>query len=263
MISVIMGVFNSKPEMLKKAVQSVLSQTEQDIELIICDDGSDTATKDLLCNISHADSRIKVITHSENKGLAAALNTCLDNASGEYIARQDDDDYSYPDRLRQEREFLEANPGIDFCGCSCDLFDSDGNIYSKRDMPCEVTAESFLFNSPFIHGSMMFKKQVFNNHRYAAQGKNRKYEDYELFMRLYADGFTGANLSERLYAFYFDKHQRRISYSMRWDEFKVRLSGFKRLGLYPKGIFYAIKPLILGLIPHRLFNRIKQIFGRL
>ena len=75
-----MGVHNSDSDMLLSAVRSVLSQSVSDIELIICDDGSENDIEKMLDGIK--DSRVKLIFFKENKGLAAALNACIDVASG-------------------------------------------------------------------------------------------------------------------------------------------------------------------------------------
>lgn len=263
LISVIMGVHNSNEAMLKKAVASILSQTEKDFELLICDDGSDSKTKNLLSEISATDSRIKIITLPENKGLAEALNACLDVADGEFIARQDDDDYSHPERFKKQIEFLYNNPDIAFIGTACELFDSTGKVYGERIMPKKIDKNSFLYNSPFIHGSMMFRKEIFSDNRYRTIGKLKRYEDYDLFMTLTAKEYKSANMSEKLYSFYFEPKARKISFKSRKDEYKVRIEGFKKLGLMPKGFFYALKPLILGLIPHKLFLKLKAKHGGL
>ena len=127
-----------------------------------------------------------------------------------------------------------------------------------RIMPETGDKRSFLFNSPFIHGSMMFRREVFDKERYRTLGKNRKYEDYDLFMRLCADGFKSANLPEKLYRFHYDRSTRRVSFSMRCDEFKVRTEGFKRLGLMPVGFLYALKPILLGFIPRKAMIKLKE-----
>jgi len=114
LISVIMGVHNSETDMLLSAVGSVLSQSVSDIELIICDDGSENGIGKTLDSIK--DSRVKLISFEENKGLAAALNACIDVASGKYIARQDDDDISLPGRFEKQTEYLENHSDIDFIG---------------------------------------------------------------------------------------------------------------------------------------------------
>lgn len=255
-----MGVHNSEPEKLKAAVGSVLSQSVSDIEFIICDDGSDNGTGRLLSEIS--DDRVKIITFKENRGLAAALNACIDIAQGKYIARQDDDDISLPGRFEKQTEYLDSHGATYFIGTNCELYSESEGVYGERIMPPTVDKKSFLFNSPFIHGSMMFRREVFDKERYRTLGKNRKYEDYDLFMRLCADGFKSANLPEKLYRFHYDKSKRGVSYSMRRDEFRVRIEGFRKLGLMPKGFFYALKPLILGFIPRKTVMKIKEKTGR-
>ncbi|MCH5325186.1 MAG: glycosyltransferase [Eubacterium sp.] len=258
LISVIMGVYNSNPDMLKKSVESLLNQTLGDFELIICDDNSETVSFDFLPN----DERIKIISSGKNKGLARSLNLCLEQARGKYIARQDDDDWSVPERFEKQAAFLDSRPDIDFVGSDCALFDSDGEIHGVRQMPAEVDKKDFLFNSPFIHGSVMFRREILENCRYRTVGRTKKYEDYDLFMRLYANGCKAANINEQLYYFYYDTKLRSVSFKMRVDEYKVRMNGFKKLGLLPKGFFHAVKPLILGLMPGRLQMRLKKTFNK-
>lgn len=260
LISVIMGVHNSDPEKLKAAIESVLTQSISDIELIICNDGSDNGTDKVLKGIS--DSRLRIITFAENQGLAAALNACIEAATGDYIARQDDDDISLDGRFEKELDYLQKNPDIAFVGTACELYSDTDGVYGERIMPEVIDKNSFLFNSPFIHGSVMFRNTVLKRHKYRKLGNNYKYEDYDLFMRLCSYGYKSANLKEKLYRFHYDKATRGVSRSMRHDEYRVRIEGFKRLGLMPKGFFYAIKPLILGIIPKKLIMNIKEKTNR-
>lgn len=261
LISVIMGIYNSDPKKLINAVNSVLGQSVSDIELIICDDGSKNDISDTLDKICR-DSRVKLIRNEENMGLAAALNACLDAATGKFIARQDDDDISLPGRFKKQIDYFENHSDIDFIGTACELYSDSEGVYGERIMPADIDKNSFLFNSPFIHGSMMFRKKVFEKHRYRTLGKNRKYEDYDLFMRLVADGYKAANITEKLYRFFYDTDKRSVSFSMRRDEYKVRLDGFKRLGLMPKGCLYALKPLVLGFLPRKTAMKLKKKTGR-
>ena len=102
-ISVIMGVYNCKnKKLLMKSVQSIIDQTYTDWELLICNDGSTDDTLNELYNIETMDSRIKILTYGQNRGLASALNYCIEYAEGEYIARQDDDDMSCPERFEKQ-----------------------------------------------------------------------------------------------------------------------------------------------------------------
>lgn len=97
-ISVIMGVYNGA-DRVDEAIASIRVQTFTDWEFIICDDASTDNTWEKLVEWSKIDSRIVPIRNEKNMKLAATLNKCLEHASGSYIARMDDDDYSYPWRL--------------------------------------------------------------------------------------------------------------------------------------------------------------------
>ena len=86
-VSVIMGVYNCKSvELLKKSVQSIIDQTYDDWEFIICDDGSTDDTRELLRKIEKVDKRIRVLSYDKNQGLSFALNTCLKEAKGNYLS---------------------------------------------------------------------------------------------------------------------------------------------------------------------------------
>ena len=87
LVTVVMGVYNQhNTAELEEAVQSILAQSMREWELIICDDGSEGEAARNLKNYENRDPRIRVIRHSENKGLAATLNTCIAQAKGKYIA---------------------------------------------------------------------------------------------------------------------------------------------------------------------------------
>ncbi len=102
-VSVIMGVYNCKDfQLLDKSIDSILEQTFPDFEFIICNDGSTNETLTVLKEYEKRDPRIKVLSYEKNKGLNYALNYCLKSASGEFIARQDDDDQS--DKYRFEKQ---------------------------------------------------------------------------------------------------------------------------------------------------------------
>ena len=108
LISVIMGSYNRggdrQSSLLLKAVDSILAQTEQNFEFIIINDGSTDNTAELLEELAQKDKRIIVLTNKENHGLFYSLNKGLDKARGKYIARMDDDDFSFPNRFQKNRD---------------------------------------------------------------------------------------------------------------------------------------------------------------
>jgi len=156
-VSVVMSVYNGQ-EYVRAAIDSILSQTFKDFEFIIINDGS---TDDALKIIrSYKDPRIIVISRS-NKGLVASLNEGLARARGVYIARQDADDISRPDRLKASLDLLEAGE-LDLVGTFGELIDESGTVTEKYTVPYlvpDLGRRLFLGNS-LMHGSTVFKKDV-------------------------------------------------------------------------------------------------------
>lgn len=258
-ISVLMGVYNTNQEkMVRRAIESIQNQTFTNWEFIICDDGSDDGTYELLSKIIKGDNRIRLIRNKENQGLAAALNHCLEFASGTYAARMDVDDISMPERFEKQIKFLERNHEYQLVGSAVELFDSNG-IWGQRSMPEKPEKKAFLWGSPFVHPSILIRRDVLVKIKgYRVAKETKRTEDYDLFMRCYAAGFKGYNMQEVLYQFCEDKNSvTRKKYRYRIDEAKIRYKGFRKLGLMPKGILYVFKPLIVGLLPYSLLVRLR------
>lgn len=259
-VSIIMGAYNvSAIPVFEAAIESVLHQTMEEFELIICDDGSTDQTWETLNKFAKRDARIKLLQNMENKGLAATLNHCLKYVRGDLIARQDADDFSRLDRLQKQAEFLELHPEVGFVGSNVKLWDEKG-VWGERIFPTYPQPEDFLYTMPFVHGALMFRKDalmVVNGYRVAKE--TRRAEDYDMLMRMYSQGIRGANLSEFLYEF-CENHatQKRRKYCYRIDEAVVRWKGFWGLGLMPKGIAYVVKPLIAGMLPASVLREIKK-----
>ena len=220
-VSVIMGVYNPKDkEKLCESINSILNQTYKNIEFIICDDCSNDDTKKYLRDFSKKDKRIKLIENKSNLGLAASLNNCLKIADGFYIARQDDDDISKLNRIEKEVLFLEENNMYDFIGCNLELFDKNG-ILEYRKHKEKPVKEDFLYGNQFPHPAMLLTKRCLDEVcGYRVKKTTRRTEDYDLFMRLYAKGYTGYNLQEYLYQYNEDMY----GYSKR--KFRYRIDEF-------------------------------------
>lgn len=263
-ITVIMGVYNpSRQKELNTAIRSILSQTQTDFEFLIVDDGSNVSTKEWLSRYTEIDSRIRIITKEKNKGLASALNTCIESAKGKYIARMDDDDISEPNRLEKQYKFLEANPEYAFVGTNAELIDDNG-VFGIRKMPTTPKDKDFLPFSPFIHPSVMVRRDVYLECGGYEEGKETwRSEDYEIFMRMYAKGYRGYNLQEPLLQYREDRNSYvKRKYKYRIDEAKIRWRYFKGLDapIFYKSI-YVVKPLLVGLFPKRLIHIIKRMQG--
>lgn len=117
-----MGVYNAA-ETLSAAIESVLAQTFEDWEMIICDDCSTDNTQEVVSRYTNKFPQIKLIRNETNKRLAYSLNYCLEYAQGEYIARMDADDMCLPNRLKKQVEFLDSHPEYQVVGGGVQLFD--------------------------------------------------------------------------------------------------------------------------------------------
>lgn len=256
-LSVIMGVYNCpSKEMLTRAIDSILNQTYVDFEFIICDDGSENDTLKWLNEKAVEDKRITVINGGENRGLAIALNMCLEKSHGHLIARQDIDDYSAQTRFQTQVDFLNEHKNIAFVGTDCFVYDKNG-LYGEWHRPEYPSKQDFLFNSPFIHGTVMFRREVFDKcGKYELIGKCHKYEDYAFFMKAYSAGFQGANINKLLYTFYSEEKKNLVSRKMRLDEYHVRKKGFRQLGI--NSIRYRLKPIALIFVPNKILNWLKD-----
>ena len=111
MISIIVPVYNSE-KYIDRCLDSILNQTYKDLEIVLVNDGSNDQSLKILENYALRDTRIKVV-NQENKGVAAARNTGLDNATGDYILYVDSDDWIENNMVERMVE-LSANADIVF-----------------------------------------------------------------------------------------------------------------------------------------------------
>ncbi|GAA0077159.1 glycosyltransferase EpsE [Clostridium sp. CTA-5] len=264
MISVIMGVYNiGNKDILRTSIDSILNQTYKNFEFIICDDGSNDNTYKVLQCIAQKDKRIKLLRNNINLKAGVARNRCLKEAKGEFIAIMDADDYSAPERLEKQKNFLIKNAEFDFVGCKGKYFNKKINDTNDEYWFCKYPKpKDFLVTLPFVHASIMFKKEsLLKVSGYSTSKKVMRSEDYDLLMKLYVNGCKGANISNTLYYIRQDKNTfKRRKYRYRINESIVKYKGFKALKLMPIGIVFVIKPLIVGLIPIKLLNKIKKIY---
>ncbi|MBC6445153.1 MAG: glycosyltransferase family 2 protein, partial [Alphaproteobacteria bacterium GM202ARS2] len=110
-VSVIVPTYNRAP-LLQQAIDSIRAQTLTDWELISVDDGSNDTTPDVVRAVTQRDSRIRFYRHTTNRGVAHARNTAMKHARGTYVAFQDDDDVSHPERLQKQADYLDKHPHI-------------------------------------------------------------------------------------------------------------------------------------------------------
>lgn len=259
LVSVIMGVYNADQKLLTASVNSLLIQSYRNLEIILCDDASTNGTAEWLAAFARDDSRIRILHNEENLHLAATLNRCIAEAHGEFLARQDADDISDPERIAKQVAYLQAHAEVDFVGSNCLLYNTKDGVIGERVMPAMPMKKDFLFNSPFIHGSLLFRSSCLNVQRcYLVSKWTKRTEDYEMFMRMYSQDLQGANLQEPLYSYHYGTQQCHIALHYRFDEMVLRFRGFRSMGLLPKALPYVIKPVVLGVMPEKLVSRLRE-----
>jgi glycosyltransferase involved in cell wall biosynthesis len=208
-VSVILPVYGHEPH-LRDSIQSIQEQTYEDIELLLILEDVDARTRQQISVID--DSNATVIEVPPDTGLSEALNTGIQEADGEFIARQDADDLSDPHRLERQVSYLEKNQEIGLLGTASEHVDSVGNVRGTFDPPgldSVLRWESF-FSCPFIHSSVMFRQTVVEqlNTCYRSGKRFELAEDYDLWCRMMAHTRI-ANLQERLVQ--YREHEASIS----------------------------------------------------
>ena len=260
-----MGVYNQwDTDALERAVRSVLDQSLRNFEFIIWDDGSEDKAASALKKLPELDDRIILAGRDENRGLAFSLNECIKLAKGKYIARMDADDECLPERFARQVAFLENNPGYAWCGTGAELFDENG-VWGYRFMPEVPEMKDYYRFSPYIHPSVMFRKEVFDSFAgYLEENETYRCEDYEIFMRLMQKGLKGYNIPEPLFRY----HECNASYRSRnlknrFNEARVRAYGYRKMGiLFPFGWIHVLRPIIACIVPSGLIAAIKRSEGK-
>jgi hypothetical protein len=217
-LSVVMPVYEGAP-FLAAAVQSVLAQSYRDFELIVVDDGSTDDTASILQRID--DPRLRVLRSESNLGLPRSINRGIAAARGELIARHDADDLSRPDRFAAQVAFLDARRDVVLAGTAVRLIDARGRAMTRTQYKATSALGidwQLLFDNPFAHGSVMFRRGAGEYDESFAWG-----EDYELWSRIAATNAV-ANLPEPL----VDQRVHRASFTGRRDE---RMAALRREGV--------------------------------
>lgn len=255
LISVLMGIYNCETT-LPDAIDSIIEQTYTNWELILCDDGSTDKTYEIARGYaSRLPDKIKLIKHEKNSGLNKTLNDCLAEAKGEYIARMDGDDISIKERFEKELSVLRAEDDIVLVSCPMIYFDETGD-WAKGSVGAEYPAKEMLARGTVhCHAPCMVRTDVMRKvGGYTEHKRLLRVEDWHLWVKIYSFGYQGKNLSEHLYKMRDDRNAAsRRKFKYRFNEAYVSLSAVKMLKLSKKNYIYAIRPILVGLLPTPLY----------
>lgn len=248
-VSVVLPVYNASDK-LSIAIESILNQTFKDFELILIDDCSKDNSAEIIQNYVKMDPRIVFIKNEENLKLSKTLNRGIDIAKGKYIVRMDADDFSFPDRLEKQYNYMEANPEIGVSGGSMEIMDYDGNTLRNRFYllnDSEIREKVFFF-SPFSHPTIIIRKDVLlkvglYNHDFNPA------EDYELYFRIGEISKFG-NLKDMLIKYRITPGSMTFGGTKKMEMQTIRI----------RNLYFGNKNYPSNIV-HRLYNMVQYISG--
>ena len=188
MISVLMSVYNESLDEIRQSVDSILTQSYTDFELIVVLDRADYAEGlALLREYEGKDARVKVLVNEKNMGLALSMNRAAEYASGVYLLRMDADDICLPGRFQLQYDAISAGDYDLICG-NYDFMDEDGNdlpqkpqLYNDKQLSALLPYRNIVHHPTAIMTAEIFRKV----------GGYRNYpcaQDYDLWLRMKCAG---------------------------------------------------------------------------
>ena len=256
-ISVIMSVYNGE-QFLKEAIDSILCQTYRNFEFIICNDCSTDSSVGILRKYAEMDNRIVLLENETNIGLAASLNKCMAVARGAFLARMDCDDRSLPNRLEVQLEWLQRNPDVCALGTAVEYIDDNGRVFGRSALGSgkRYGLDGAVRRSVLVHPSVMMRKDaVFAVGCYSVNDLTTRAEDYDLWCKLCENGGMLANTNEILFQYREDESNIvKRKYVYRIQEFRLKWHWIIRARRPAAELIFAIKPLIVGLLPLRIYK---------
>ena len=241
-VSVIMSVYNCEST-LKDAIDSIINQTYDNWEFVICNDCSTDSTQSILDEYKQKyPDRFVLLKNDKNMRLSHSLNRCIKVCSGELVARMDGDDLSEPTRLEKQVAFLKKHKEYQVVGTAMRRFDDNGlhDVVIASNNPCK---NDLIKGVPFCHATIVMYKEAYDAvGGYRESEMTKRSQDYDMWFRFYHCGFEGYNLDEPLYLVREDINAiKRRTFNNRYNIMKIQFCGYKLLGFSKK---YYIIPII-------------------
>ncbi|WP_303195079.1 glycosyltransferase [Thomasclavelia spiroformis] len=233
-ISVLMTTYNPNFDYLKESLDSIYSQTYNNFEVILVDDGSEINVKQFLNENQY--KNLHYIRLAKNQGITRALNIGLSYCRGKYIARMDDDDISLPNRFKLQVKYFENNPKTNILGCNKINFGENNNqseIMINNLSRERQQVELFFSNIGVPHPSVMVRKSFLDEFNICYNEDYKKSQDYGLWVSCSKYSKIEC-LPETLLK--YRCHKKQISSNSKEEQMffkdKVRLDQLERLGIY-------------------------------
>lgn len=256
-ISVLMTVYNAE-QFLGEAIESVLNQTFKDFELVILDDRSVDSSWEIIQKYAKQDERITAIKNEKNLGGCQNLNKGLKLLKGVYMARHDNDDWSFPDRLEKQFDYLETHPEVGIVGGAIEIVDVDGKRIGKRSYnlsDAEIRKKIFRY-SPFAHPLVMIRKSILDRVGCFYDPSFAPADDYDLWFRIGKES-KFANLPDTLLKYRMVPGSITFSSTKKMEVTTIKVRDqYSGEGVYPYSwidqLYNVLHKVSISLVPSRL-----------
>lgn len=198
LITVLLPTHNESPEIVEKAIKSILKQTYGNFELFVFDDSTDKGTIHAI-NVLSSDGRMSIFRKKGGIGYIKSLNMGIRRAKGKYIARMDGDDISFPDRFQIQVDYLENHRDVGVVGGQLEIIDENDKVTSYRHYPVSGI-RLWLYStirSPIAHPTAMMRREIFDKDIHYKDGA----EDLDLWLQIMNKGYKINNVPDTVLKF--------------------------------------------------------------
>jgi glycosyltransferase involved in cell wall biosynthesis len=205
LVTILMPVYNAE-KYLNRAIDSILSQSYNNIEFLVINDGSTDNSLNIIR--SYKDERIVLVENDKNRGLIYSLNIGIEIAKGKYIARMDADDISFQDRIQKQCNFLEKNITVGILGTLIEG-ETKFKVYADQKLNSNELKARIIFNNIFNHPTIMFRSSFLKEKNINYNSEYPHAEDYNLWLTALNDTEFAILIEPLLY---YENHQDQVSY---------------------------------------------------
>lgn len=232
LVSVIIPIYKAE-EFIVEALRSVMDQTYKNLEIILINDKSPDRSIELAQQLTANDPRIQIVDNKYEKGIVGALNTGLEIAAGELVARMDADDVCFPDRIEKQVRFMDEHPEIAVSSGSVEVIGKHSGLKFEYPTDPEVAAIFPLLNSPVAHPATILRAGFFKQHNLRYDYEYQYGEDIDLWQRVLDAGGQIGNLAEVILKYRTHNASITVEYASRNGDLahKVRMRIMGKLGL--------------------------------
>jgi len=178
LVSCIITTFN-RPDLVENAINSVLSQTYTNIELLVVDDCSTTSYDSVIAKYKQ-DERVTFLLNEKNMGLSASRNNGVERSSGDFIAFLDDDDVWLENKLQAQVEVLCND--LSFIACSSSHIESESNVVINHNIREFELEDIYINNLIGPPSKILIRSEVFDEIKFDEKAKHA--EDWDFYLKL-------------------------------------------------------------------------------